>query len=565
MRAITLLCFLLVIFPSRNAQAQTLGCEWAKSVGPTGITSGRCVAADPSGNSFLTGTFTAPTLTIGATTLTNAGITNIYLAKYDGAGNVLWAKSAHGTNDDNVYQVAADHSGNSIITGYTESTTFVIGTDTLIHSGSGFQHAIVAKFDPSGNLLWAHAPDQGNAAGMAVAVDPSDNIFVTGLFNGGYIVFGADTLIDTSNNTFGVIFLVKYNSAGSVQWALTATGADPDYFSSISTDPYGNAYVTGRVMSPVVTIGSYVLNNPGGARVRTAKISPAGDVIWARLASSGTGTAITTDQAGNPYITGFFVGDSIVFGSVTLHDYAYGDTFLNSAMFVVKYDTAGNAVWGKEAGFSSPAYEAVRGTTLVTDNQNNLYVAGNFHGDSDLIYGADTLHNDTGNHGSNLLLAAYDGSGNLLWAKNPAGNGAYAAASVTTNNSGDLFMCGVYQYGAINFGATSLPVGDTTSAFIVKIAAPSRTSVKELSSGNNLINAFPVPAANLLNVGLTGSGYTSLKIIDLAGRQVWARTCNPATDNLTVAIDISALPAGAFLLQAVKHGSEISRKVIVER
>jgi hypothetical protein len=568
MKAITLFSSFIFIVSTGTAHAQSLPCEWAKSAGGTGTTTASSVAIDPSGNSFITGTFTSPGLTLGTTTLTNAGNTNIYLAKYDGAGNVLWAKSCKGNMQDNTYQVASDHSGNPIIAGYYESSSFIIGTDTLTNSSSfGFQHNFVAKFDPSGNLLWADHAEQTNAANMALAVDPSDNIFVAGLFNGSYIVFGADTLVDTSNYPFGNLFLVKYNSSGSVLWAICGSGTNPDAFTSLTTDPWGNLYVTGFVSSPVFTFGSYVLNNPGGRRALTAKISTNGNVIWAKLSSSSfnsSGNSITTDLAGNPYVTGGFAGDSIAFGTLTLHNYAYVDTFFNRAMFVVKYDTAGNSVWAKEEGFSTAAYESVGGTGIVTDNANNVYVTGNFQWSPVLIYGTDTLRADTANFGNNLFVAAYDGSGNLIWARCPSAGGSCVSSSIAINNSGALYICGAYQHGPINFGFVSLPYGDSSNAFIAKLN-PAKTSVKNLSEGNDNIKVYPVPSDYLLHVSLPGNGYSILKIYDLSGREVLVQSCNASGNNLEYVLDLHTLAPGTYFVQAIQNGFKINRKIVIVR
>src|SRR5258706_6575866 len=89
---------------------------WARAA--TGVAEGLSVATDASGNVFVTGYFVSDSITFGTTTLVNAGATNtdIFLAKYDGNGNVLWAKSAGGTPVDVGWCVATDASGNVFIT-----------------------------------------------------------------------------------------------------------------------------------------------------------------------------------------------------------------------------------------------------------------------------------------------------------------------------------------------------------------------------------------------------------------------------------------------------------------
>ena len=96
---------------------------WAKN--SSGLTSyiptndlGISVAVDASGNAYITGRFESPTFTLDTISLTNAGEADIYLAKYNSNGNILWAKSQGGTNNDGALSVAVDNFENAFITGW---------------------------------------------------------------------------------------------------------------------------------------------------------------------------------------------------------------------------------------------------------------------------------------------------------------------------------------------------------------------------------------------------------------------------------------------------------------
>ena len=84
-----------------NGQAQEL--VWARQAGGTINDEGFGIAVDGSGNSYVTGLFEA-TATFGPgeaneTTLTSADGDNVFVAKYDGPGELVWAKRAGGTSD----------------------------------------------------------------------------------------------------------------------------------------------------------------------------------------------------------------------------------------------------------------------------------------------------------------------------------------------------------------------------------------------------------------------------------------------------------------------------------
>ena len=80
------------------------------------------------------GTFEG-TATFGDTTLSSAGGFDIFIAKYDGDGNFLWAAQAGGTALDLGVGIATEGSGNSIVTGrFSGTATF--GNTTLSSVGS---------------------------------------------------------------------------------------------------------------------------------------------------------------------------------------------------------------------------------------------------------------------------------------------------------------------------------------------------------------------------------------------------------------------------------------------
>jgi hypothetical protein len=92
------------------------------------------IAVDAGGNSYVTGIFRG-NASFGTTNLTSSGSTDIFIAKYDASGNVLWAKQAGGQDIDAAKNIEVDVSGNSYITGeFQGSATF--GSTTLTSTGN---------------------------------------------------------------------------------------------------------------------------------------------------------------------------------------------------------------------------------------------------------------------------------------------------------------------------------------------------------------------------------------------------------------------------------------------
>jgi hypothetical protein len=255
---------------------------WAKSIGSTGQDEIASIATDPMGNIFVSGSFGYTTsITIGTNTITNATNNNgwgydIFVAKYDANGNVIWAQGAGGAgSNDYILGVSSDASGNVFITGkyYTPSITF--GSTTLYNTDTSSTNvsfdSFVVKYSAAGNMLWAKGiGGTGWDYGNGITNDTDGNVYIVGIYSD-TISFGSFNLSNTNFGAFN-IFVVKYDPLGNVLWAKQAGGVDNDYGNSISLDVYGNIFITGTYTSPQMVFGTDTINNSGGYQMFLAKM-----------------------------------------------------------------------------------------------------------------------------------------------------------------------------------------------------------------------------------------------------------------------------------------------------
>ncbi len=115
MKLAIVLLIVLAALSEGNLKAQSPAYRYVNGAGGTSSDYGQRVAVDAAGNSYVTGEYYSPSITFGSTTLTNAGGYDLFIVKYDVNGNVVWAKSAGGTNSDFGRGVAVDASGNTYI------------------------------------------------------------------------------------------------------------------------------------------------------------------------------------------------------------------------------------------------------------------------------------------------------------------------------------------------------------------------------------------------------------------------------------------------------------------
>jgi hypothetical protein len=308
---------------------------WAKGAGGTGNEIANAVCADVFGNVYVCGNYSGPTLVFGSTTLNNASGEDIFIAKYDAVGNVLWAKSSVGTGTNEGYSVTTDANGNAFITGYFGGPSITFGSVTLANAGS--DDIFFVKYDPSGTVQWAkRAGGTSFDIANSVGTDASGNIFITGRFFN-TITFGVTSLTSSGGAD---VFIAKYDTGGNVLWAKKAGSTGNDMSFSVSSGVGGNAVITGAFYSPTLTFGSTVLSNSALCNVFIAKYDASGSVLLAKSAAGSMtafGKSVSMDNSGNITAVGLAdSGPSISFDA-TLFNLDPSENY-----YIVKYDSGGN-------------------------------------------------------------------------------------------------------------------------------------------------------------------------------------------------------------------------------
>ena len=366
---------------------------WARRAGGDKLDYSYAVAVDASGNAYITGSFSSTKATFGTINLTNvnAGSGDIFLAKYNSAGTVLWAKRAGGTDFDDSDSIAVDAAGNVYITGGFSSATATFGNVTLTNFGPGTEDVFVAKYDSSGNVLWAkRAGGDDFESGLGIAVDAASNVYITGYYYSTNMTFGSLPLPNSAPG-FDDIFVTKYDPSGNVLWTRRGGGDGYDRSLGIALDAVANVYVTGNFQSTNATFGTVSFSNagPGFDDLFVMKYDTSGNFLWAKRAG-GTGTDIAenivVDSAGNAFVAGHFDSASLTFGSVTLTNANPG----LDDVFVAKYDPSGNVLWAQRAGGTD--FDGSYG--LALDATGNVYLTGDFYSPN-AFFGLLSLANPT--------------------------------------------------------------------------------------------------------------------------------------------------------------------------
>ena len=279
-----------------------------------------------------------------------------------------FGSSGNGSNVANSIKAAPDH---SLYVGGQFSGTATFGGTTV--TSSGVLDIFLAKYSPSGSLLWiadtaqqAGIPDNdGNFANNGIDLDSDGNVYVTGEFYGNATfnsASAADKQIKVASGPTPAIFFAKYNPSGALFWVQTITsnyGADtyvPMIGKGVAVNAAAGTVYLGCVSQANLTFSSadgssHTVAGSGPWQMLLAKYDTNGNFKWAQVNANGgntTGYGVAVDAQDNSYTIGWFDGQT-TFSSANGHDitingFGYPDIFL------VKYDTNGNVKWANHIG-----------------------------------------------------------------------------------------------------------------------------------------------------------------------------------------------------------------------
>ena len=275
---------------------------------------------DAAGNTYVTGISN------------NGNDFDVVTIKYNNLGVLQWTNTYGGTGLDEPSAMKMDNAGNIVVVGskfisgndwdifvlkingstgaqtwqqtYTGSSLYDLGNDVAIDganniyvAGTYYQSAsnldyVLLKYNSAGTFQWA------NAGGSSTRTD--EGLLVT-INNAGDAILGG-TAEFTSSTTYFDFRIMKINSSGTTVWTLTQdSGFEKlDKPKAMALDASGNIYIGGSGFTSVSNLEDMLL----------MKISNTGSLLWKKLFSGNNQandhiSALVVDlSTNNVYVTG---------------------------------------------------------------------------------------------------------------------------------------------------------------------------------------------------------------------------------------------------------------------
>jgi hypothetical protein len=204
-------------------------------------------------------------------------------------------------------------------------------------------------------------------------------------------------------------------------------------------------------------------------------------------------------------MTGYF-GGFVAFGNDTLS----GLPFSNNTIFIAKYDSSGNALWGRTPGGAGYDF----GQSICTDASGNAFVTGYFISSFLNFGGYPVVNSFTGNN--DAFIAEYDGNGNALWAQGIGSQGNEYGMGICANAVGDIYLTGYFESYSLNFGGNIFTNNGSADVYLAKLGLPTAIEENSFLKGN----VFPNPFNDKLNITVSSNTISEIFLYDISSRQL---------------------------------------------
>jgi len=429
--------------------------KWSNAIGGTNTDRAYCLTNSTDGGYAV----------VGSTMSFGAGLEDVYVVKLDKSGNVKWTKTIGGGGTDVGHSIIQTTDGGYAITGSTASFR------------TGYSDVYAVKLDSLGNLKWTKTiGGMGNNNGNSI-IQTRD---------GGYAI-GGNT--DTSGNTGrNDMYLVKLDATGNLKWTKTIGGVLDDGANSVIQTSDGGYTLAG-------TTNSF---GAGGYDMYVVKLDSTGNLKWTKTIG-GSGSEAATSLVHTPD------GGYVVTGATTSFGAGQDDAYL------IKLDSAGNLKWTNTVG--GPNNEEGEAVILCADGG---YAVGGTT--SSISVGGD-----------DFLFAKFDNSGNTCIPRTSggtAGSGGAVGSGGITGSGGTTSSGGTAASGGTNTNYCNVVTGMENDILA------------------NKITVYPSPSTGVFTISLPDSPKNNIvEIYDARGQKVNRKSF---ISNYPVSVDLSNLPNGVY-------------------
>lgn len=279
---------------------------WVDESGGPGNDHAKGVALDGQGGVYVAGTFFED-VRFGRERLVSMGRSDGFLVRFDADGRKLWAIAVGGSGEDDFSDIDTDGAGNVYVTGTMRGAIDVDRDGEVDLRAEGPSVMFMASFDPAGNMRWARSSrGQGAARGLGITIGPDGSIYLAGFYHHGAVDLDGDGKTDlvepgTTQSAQPVTpqtdldgYYARFTPQGDLIWTRTVSGLQFQIPGSLARTGNGDLLVLGAFSASADLNGDGELDlefesmgerrwkHSPDANTFLLRVSPGGELLWSR-------------------------------------------------------------------------------------------------------------------------------------------------------------------------------------------------------------------------------------------------------------------------------------------
>lgn len=549
----------------------------------------RATVTDGSGNFYMTGLYhgtvdfgtsanSFPLVYQGGTVNVVGGEADVYVAKYNPQGELIWAKNLieptfANMNEERGSSMIIDEDNNLYLTGFTSTRGF-----------------FVSKWTSDGIELWTKYFDDGenNFVSTFALRKLNNSILVSGIFvdTMDFNPSATEDEIVTAFNNDG--FLLSLSETGNFEWVKQFRCNGAVILTGLEVDDTNNIFLSGTFVGSVdlnpsptdnTIITSQSVSFGAFSSAFFAKFSSSGELIWNRHIRGTAPTDIfmtflRKNSVNEIIMTYSFKGNLTFLNTSTILD---TNGFYSSVL--AKYNNDGSLVWAKQFGTptstQSTFFPSSFNANVIVDKCDNIYVSGEFQGNCDFIPGDGEAILSALNNTVDGFVASYTSAGEHLWSMDVGKFGnmtfvdfnGYLPIALDQNN--DLIFTGTFR-GQIDMDPSANEVllnsntgglPNNAGIFIAKYDNPISCQLNNTDFEDLNFEIYPNPSDELVNISIKGFDQnTTMTVFDISGKKVFSSIL----ENERTTVNLGDLNTGIYIIQLVSGNKSIHNKLILK-
>lgn len=240
---------------------------------------------------------------------------DVFVSKYSPNGDLLMVKTFGGESNESCFATFSDHLNNIVIAGSFLGESFFDESTNQVVISNGSSDIYIAKLNTSGDVEWAKSfGGEEEDYCLSVVMDNSGNIYHSGIFSGSVSFQEGQADLTLNSLSQNDVYLSKLSSEGTTLWVQQIIGNPWGIYSSITLDGNNNIIVTGY-FSESITFNNGVsetsLVSETGRSTYIAKYDTNGNFLWAYMVGSdyhASAVKASLDASENLFVAGYFGG-----------------------------------------------------------------------------------------------------------------------------------------------------------------------------------------------------------------------------------------------------------------